>query len=425
MDQPRVVSEMQMALAWRALGPAGLALLKAGLVFAVLVLVWTGLRGGRVAARVVVVVLLGFGTLHMWATIRPQLWTFLAFAILCRILSADCPAWRWCLPPLFAFWVNCHGGWVVGFGVLGVWTAVTVLQNRRDFPMWAAVVTTTAFATLCNPYGWGLWQFLGQTVRMSRSIEEWGSLWGTPVINWIPWVAALGAGLWLARRFDARHLRIVAVLAMLAYASARVMRIESLFVLASAILLAPSIVARWPAVARREPLIRSRAERLLAAAALVASIAASVWISGRAFECIPIAAAWAPDIDGGSPLEHATPGRLVTYFDWGEYAIWHFGPRLRVSIDGRRETIYSDERLAEGDAVLAGTPAGLAALDKWRAEYVWLPVKSQRTKSWLAAHGYRIDVETAQSFLAVRNDLPVLLSSPARRRPAGTTPCFP
>jgi hypothetical protein len=215
------------------------------------------------------------------------------------------------------------------------------------------------------------------------------------------------------------------VLAMLAYASARVMRIESLFVLSSAILLAPSIVARWPAVARRGPLIRSRAERLLAAAALVASIAASVWIVSRALECIPIAAAWAPDIDGASPLEHATPGRLVTCFDWGEYAIWHFGPRLRVSIDGRRETIYSDARLLESDAVLAGTPEGLAALEKWRAEYVWLPVTSQRTKSWLAAHGYRIEVETARSFLAVRNDLPVLLSSPARRQPAGPTLCFP
>jgi hypothetical protein len=414
-----------MALAYRAHGTAGLALLKAGLVFAPLVLVWTGLRGARVTARVVVVVLLGFGTLHMWATIRPQLWTFLSVAILCRILSADRPAWRWWLPPLFAFWVNCHGGWVVGFGVLLVWAAVTVLQKRRELSLWAAVLTTTLVATLCNPYGWGLWQFLGQTVRMTRSIEEWGSLWGTPVINWIPWFAALGGGLWLVRRFEARHLRVIAVLAMLAFASARVMRIESLFILSAAILLAPWIVAQWPIVTRREPLLPLRARQPLAAATLVISISASVWIAARALDCIPIAAAWAPDIDGASPLEHAAAGRLVTYFDWGEYAIWHFGSRLRVSIDGRRETIYSEARLLESDAVLAGTPEGFAALDKWRAEYVWLPAKSQDTKSWLAAHGYRIDVETAQSFLAVRKDLPVLLTSLSGRRSLGTTPCFP
>ena len=36
-------------------------------------------------------------------------------------------------------------------------------------------------------------------------------------------------------------------------------------------------------------------------------------------------------------------GRLVVWFDWGEYAIWHFAPALRVSIDGRRETVYTDQ----------------------------------------------------------------------------------
>jgi hypothetical protein len=33
-------------------------------------------------------------------------------------------------------------------------------------------------------------------------------------------------------------------------------------------------------------------------------------------------------------------GNLATFFDWGEYIIWHAGPQIRVSIDGRRETVY-------------------------------------------------------------------------------------
>src|SRR5262249_12802145 len=122
------LSEVQMALAYRVFGVAGLALLKAALVFTVLALVWAGLRGARLAARLGVAVVLGFGTLHMWATIRPQLWTLLSFAVLCRVLSADRPLLRWWLPPLFAFWVNCHGGWVVGFGVLGAWAAFSVVK---------------------------------------------------------------------------------------------------------------------------------------------------------------------------------------------------------------------------------------------------------------------------------------------------------
>ena len=36
-------------------------------------------------------------------------------------------------------------------------------------------------------------------------------------------------------------------------------------------------------------------------------------------------------------------GNMAVPFDWGEYVIWHLGPDVKVSIDGRRETIYSDE----------------------------------------------------------------------------------
>ena len=29
-------------------------------------------------------------------------------------------------------------------------------------------------------------------------------------------------------------------------------------------------------------------------------------------------------------------------YDWGEYVLWHLGPGVKVSMDGRRETVYSD-----------------------------------------------------------------------------------
>jgi hypothetical protein len=90
-------------------------------------------------------------------------------------------------------------------------------------------------------------------------------------------------------------------------------------------------------------------------------------------------------------------------------------------MDGRRETIYSDSRLAEHDAILAGTDAGLRVLDEWRAEYVWLPATSRATADWLRAHGYRVDFETPRSFVAVRDDLPRLPT--AQNAPIRT--CFP
>ena len=112
----------------------------------------------------------------------------------------------------------------------------------------------------------------------------------------------------------------------------------------------------------------------------------------------------------------------MTFFDWGHYAVWHWAPGLRVSIDGRRETILSDARLVEHDAIVVGRPEGLATLAEWRPEYVWLPAGSTATKQSLAAHDYRIEHESERSFVAVRGDRP-RLTAPTTRRTTGA--CFP
>jgi hypothetical protein len=77
-------------------------------------------------------------------------------------------------------------------------------------------------------------------------------------------------------------------------------------------------------------------------------------------------------------------------------------------MDGRRETIYSDARLAEHAAILEGRPAGLRTLAEWKPEYVWLPDTSDQTRVWLISAGYRIEYRSDRSFVAVRADLPPL-----------------
>jgi hypothetical protein len=364
---------------------------------------------------------LAFGTIHMTSSIRPQLWTFLGLAIVCRVLVRDVAAGRWALPPLFLVWVNCHGGWIVGLGVLGAWVAVDIVLRPARLRQWAGPVSATLLATIVNPYGWHIWLFMVETVRMTRNVTEWGPLWGTPVLNWIPWMAGAAAIPWYVRRARDRRWHVALVLTMLAYASARVMRIESLFVLAAATLLAPAIADRWPRDASPLGAVASRYRHVAAAALVVLTGAATVRSEFRSSSCIGVWGTGAPDVAVMRSLEHAGAGRIVTYFDWGQYALWHLAPRLRVSMDGRRETVYSDARLAEHDAILRGSDDGRRTLARWRAEYVWLPTGSATTRSWLVGNGYRIDVETPRSFVAVRSDLPMLPppADPVQR------PCFP
>jgi hypothetical protein len=416
------LSEAQMAAAYAAAGPAGLQLLKAAIVSIVTVLIWTALARVRLAVRLTIFLVLCVGTIHMWANIRPQLWSLLCLALVGRILGSKTTRLRWWLPLIFAFWANCHGGWVLGLGVLAVWAAASIVHTPAAWRAWVAVFGASAIATLCNPYGWRLWEFVGRTVRMARSIEEWQPLWRAPGLNWLPWILAVVAVLWLVfGRRSGEWLATGLALVMLAFGAVRVQRIESLFVVTTAILLAPWMAAAWPAAAGSAPPRMGRAHVLTRVTALVGIGTLAGWFAWRSWNCIPMFGEWVPDRASAVVLSRAEPGRLVTLFDWGEYAIWQFGPRLRVSIDGRRETVYSDARLAEADAIVAGSAAGLATLETWRPEYVWLPARSAATKQWLVAHGYRIDADTSRAFVAVRGDLPALVGSVEPVLPA----CFP
>ncbi len=413
------LSELQMGWAYRAGGTTGLLFLKAAIVWTVFAVAWRALRDAALQVRLGAMVGLLMGTIHMTSSARPQLWTFLGMALLCAALQSRRPAARWWLPALFVVWVNSHGGWIVGLGVLGVWAATQVWQTPRTWRHWLGVTTASAAATLATPYGFGLWEFIAATVRMTRPIDEWQPLWHTPVLNWVPWALAVAAIAWMWRRGTPHRLSLAATLGMLAYAAARVLRIESLFVTAAVILLAPAMAERWPRAASGwpRPVVRG-----LAAALLVAAVLAAAFVGRRAVSCIPIAGPWAPDLEAMAALRQAEPGRIVTPFNWGQYAIWHLGPRLKVSMDGRRETVYSDAQLGLHDEVMAGTARGLAALSDWRVEYVWLPGDGGATARWLAGHGYRIDIETRQSRVAVRADLPRLAIP---QNDGAVRPCFP
>lgn len=66
--------------------------------------------------------------------IRPQLIGYLLLTIELLIIHLGRTRntrWFWCLPPLFAVWVNCHGSFIFGLAVLGVFLVCSFL----DFQM--------------------------------------------------------------------------------------------------------------------------------------------------------------------------------------------------------------------------------------------------------------------------------------------------
>ena len=234
---------------------------------------------------------------------------------------------------------------------------------------------------------------------------------------WVSVVAPLAVLALLLRNRETRPpLESYAVVSLLVMAGLRVSRVAPLVCPACLALLGPSITKAWGHLGRLTTPPAAAAVWFLPAALTLMTAPRPIRL---ALTCLPVEGAWAPNRAAGAQLR-GRAGRLWITFDWGEYAIWQFGPHLRVSIDGRRETVYSDAVIALHRDAERGEPSAIARLTASQVEYVWLPSSWTATRTGLVAAGYRVDVDTGASFVAVRGDLPQL-----RRDAAPLAECFP
>jgi hypothetical protein len=354
-DRPWVnhewLSEACMAVAYRVGGAPALIMLKAALVLSAYAIVASAYGTSAPLASGVALVLLTWSARPMTLSVRPQLWTLLCLAILCRLfMLAPRRGWLVFVPALFLLWVNFHGGWLVGFAVLGVWASWRFVQNSAEFPRsWAmTIVALTAVATLVNPYGWRIWAFLWETVNLTRDASEWQPIWATPGISWWPAavVAATATACFVSRRRPS--VDRIGIVLILAYGAIRVRRVAPLFAAGTLILIAPTIVAfvaAWPERFRTF-MAPSRSAAWLAFVPVVWLAFVATRQVTQVSRCIPIQGDWVPDPAAAVALKRAAmPGRLINPFGWGHFALWHLSPTLKISIDGRRETVYSDRVL--------------------------------------------------------------------------------
>lgn len=97
----------------------------------------------------------------------------------------------WALPPLFVLWINAHGTWLIGFAILLLFAATTLVNGcwgavqaqsyspaaRNRLFLFAGV---TAAALFLNPYGWRLvlypFDFAVNQQFNLNFVDEWASL---------------------------------------------------------------------------------------------------------------------------------------------------------------------------------------------------------------------------------------------------------
>ena len=270
-----------------------------------------------------------------FAVDRPFLITFLMLAATIAILEFQ---WTvWILPATFLIWANCHGGYFLGWVVLGAYSAEALWLYLRAQPLphsrrlW--IVSALSFlASGINPNGFRIPQILMyyRSSYLNSRLLEWARpVWWRPGEFTILLFAA-GALLLLARR----KVRPSDWLLFFAFSVAALSAQRNTILIG---ILAPIMIASYfPWRGRWGTGVPVLLCLILAGAGISAT-------NGHYFQLR--AAEWRyPSGAADFLLAHHIPGPIFNTYEYGGYLIWRLWPEYRVFIDGRAlsESVFTD-----------------------------------------------------------------------------------
>jgi len=394
------LSEIPMALVFRAFGFGGLNLATALIVWLTFFFVYHSGEGGSYLRAFTIV--LAVATSAVYWSARPQIVSMLLAAIFGYVLHLY--RWRninrlWLLPLLMLSWVNLHGGFAIGFILL----AMTLTGEAIKFTFargndgWKPVVWLgasglgCAVAVLVNPYGPQMWLYPFRTVSigvLQNYIQEWQSPnfhSRDAQVFIVMWLATFGAVGLSRRLLDATDFLLFAAFSALALLAGR--NIAVFAVVAAPILMrhADSAIAelqdRFPKLKIVETTVPP--PRRLAAlnwALLIVVVAAALLKTALPLNpatTLEAVARVSPVGAANYLQQNPTPGQMFNSYNFGGYLVWALRD-VPVYVDGRTD-LYDDEFLNE-------------YLKTYLAEPGW--------EKTLAEHGIRLVVVEANSPLA-------------------------
>lgn len=286
----------------------------------------------------------------------------------------------WLLPPVFLLWINLHGSWFLGFGLLVIFVTTGFLPGRRgdiESPPWTTAqkkklltVTVVTFAALfINPFGWRMVEYpidmlLRQSLMM-KFLAEWATLDFHGARGKYVLVVLLGLGvLNLARRrtwqLSDLLFALIAIYGAVTYTR---------FVFLAGILLCPLLAIDFSnLLGEQKP--REEKAALNAIVLLALAVFAIARNPSRAVLHEGIANTY-PEAALARIRQLPANARVLNYYEWGGYLIWNT-PQLPIFIDGRTDIfVYAGVMQDYGDAQ-AGNRV-LDVLDKYRIQYVLFP----------------------------------------------------
>jgi len=362
------LAELSLAFGYRHLGSYGLLVAKCLLGMGIVItLVRTAQRRGVHALLAWAIMLLVASNLTARFAMRPHLLSFLLFTTVLWLLDRafgdeEDPlkfraGWLWLLPVVFAVWVNSHGGFVAGLGIVGTYLGGRMIQGfvRLGRSAWPALLqlalvgVACVAATLANPYGLEMHRWLlGSLGRPRPEITEWASLSSSQPIFWqVVWLSVM-AGVSLAATRRRRDWTQIAILVLVGCEGVAHLRFIPFFAL---------LCGFWLPVHVQSALGRLRPEngaplptmrlsprwRFAAMGAILLGIGLQSLALGRRLSDYPVYRNSYPVDAVQFMVDRQLKGKLVVVFHWAQYAIAAMAPDVQVAFDGRFRTCYPQQ----------------------------------------------------------------------------------
>lgn len=358
------------------LGSAGLAVLRFVLLATVAFFCWKVARS-RGAGPVELALIAPLAILLFWpgvAPVRAHMFTFVFLSMLLYFLELDrLGSRRWLLiwPALYVLWLNMHGGFVVGAGLLGLYSVESLVRQGRGKGWEVAwkgnrhLLFATALTiplVLVNPYGLDYVPYMWHALLLDRPlIPEWAPLWapefrGAPLMLFL---ASLVVVLYTALRSpDWRKLPGLLLVLVAALFAFRSIRILPIYVITLVCYVTPALAATPAAELVRNTW--TRFARPIGATALVLA-AIGMW---NVVEQNPLSLQLPTTPEGelqafpAGAVDYLADvgfqGNLMTPFGVGAFVSWYLYPDVKVGLDSRYEVAYSPEFVEEAIGVYDG-----------------------------------------------------------------------
>jgi hypothetical protein len=386
----------------KAAGSGGLLLWKALLgILALAAPLWLARRAGAPhGALLLLAPVAALGVLPGYVpAVRAHVMTYTGFALLLALVEVTRRTRAWWPVPVAAalmlVWANCHGGFVAGFGLVGVF-ALGSWKDRAAFLRLAVMGVACMLVTLANPWGFGYWPHHLMALGHKRPmIGEWAAIepFALDVFTGyrllVPVTVAVIAWGW--KRVPAHDWPMLAMLVLtlaLPFSARRHAPFSAVMALPA---MAPYLAVLWAAHGRRLE-ARGLPLRAIGTGACAAlCIAAAVLLGPGIRFSIRAPMGLFPVREADLLDRSGLSGNLANPFGWGCYLMWRLHPRIKVSIDGRYEAAYPEESFLANQLFHSHAGPGWDRLLKEHTvDFVILDLQGAALRpGHLAAYGFR------------------------------------